>query len=166
MRVTGAVRGYVRNVVLAKVADRIKAAEDAAEKARAGRRVLVARAQELCEKLCDEAHAKFVREVKKLGLTLVPDTYSWDGVVNKGGNRVVIARVGSDDFAETMSKDRPAARHNPSAERERFYEAVDEPQRIGNAAKAAADRLLFELELGKVAKKELDGMLKELEVEL
>lgn len=166
MRVTCAVREYVRKAVLAKVADRLKAAEEAAEEAKAANAGKIAKAKELCEKLSAEAQAKFVKEAKKLGLTFIADTYGWDGDVNKGDNRVVIAQVDSGDFVETVSRDARAAKYNPSAERERFYKLVDEPQRIKEAAEHAADKLLFELELGKVAKKELDGLLKELEVEL
>lgn len=167
MRVTCAVREYVRKAVLAKVAGRLKVAEEAKEAATAARDEKVERARKLCEKLCAETQAKFVKEAKKLGLTFIPDSYvSWSGRIEKGGNRVIRADVDSDSFAETVSENCSAARHNPCAARDEFEKIAGEPDRIRKAANAAADRLLFELELGKVAKGELDRLLKELEVEL
>lgn len=167
MRVTGAVREYVRKAVLSKVADRLKEAEEAKEAAVAARDAKVEKAEELCRRICAEAQAKFAREAKKLGLTFIPDSYnSYTDKVTEGGNRAVVAAVGCDDFVETVARNSLAARHNPSAGRERFYEIVDEPKRIREAAEQAADRLLFELELGKIAKKEMDELLEKLEVEI
>lgn len=167
MRVTTAVREYVRKAVLAKVADKVEAAEKAREAAEADRRVKVAKATALCEKVCAEAQAKFVKEVKKkLGLTFVADTYDWRGDAEKDKNYAVRPTVDSDDFVETMSRNCNAAGHNPCAERERYYKLLDEPGRIRDAAGHVADKLLFELELGKVAKKELDETLTNLEVKI
>lgn len=166
MRVTAAMREYVRKVVLAKVAGKIEAAEEAAKVAKDNRDAKFEKAKALCEKLCAEAQTKFAKEVKKLGLTFIPDSY-WNGKVEKGGNVAVRANIELDDFVETLtSRNSLKAKLNPSGVREVFYELVDEPQRIREAAEQAADKLLFELELGKVAKKELDEALKELEVKL
>lgn len=165
MRVTCAVREYVRKAVLAKVEGKLRAAVDAAEEAKAAHAGKIEKAKELCEKLCAEAQAKFVKEAKKLGLTFIPDAYDWRGV-KEGENCAFVTNMDSDDFVETVSRGSLAARHNPCAAREEFYDILGEPKRIKEAAEHAADKLLFELELGKVAKKELDGLLKELEVEL
>jgi len=167
MRVTSAVRDYVKKMILSKVADRLKAAEDAAEAAKAARSAKVDKAKALCEKLRAEAQEKFVKEAKKLGLTFISDSYNYYGDVNeKNGNRALEIRVGSDDFAETVSQDCAAAKNNPNVDREMFFKLINEPQRIRDAANAAADKLLFELELGKIAKKELDELLKEIEVKI
>ena len=166
MRVTCAVREYVRKVVLAKVAGRLKKAEEAKEAAENARKETVAKARDLCERICSEAQERFVKEAKKLGLTFVSDTYDWCGNPEKDGNYAVKPEVGADDFVETASKDCSAAKYNPCAKREAFYEVLEEPKRIREAAETAADRLLFELELGKLAKKELDEALDELEVKL
>lgn len=167
MRVTIAVREYVRKVVLAKVADRIKEAEKARDEAMKERDDKVAKAEGLCKKICAEAQEKFVKEAKKLGLTFIPDTYECNRV-RKGDNLAVYASVDYDDFVETLTSRRDGikAKSNPCAARDEFDRVVGEPARIKDAVTAAADRLLFELELGKVAKKELDEMLKSLEVEL
>lgn len=166
MRVTCAVREYVRKAVLAKVADKLKAAVDAKEAAKAARAAKVEKAKKLCEKLCAEAEAKFVKEAKKLGLTFIPDLYGWSEV-KKGANHAVTAHVECDDFVETIaSRDSLEASLNPCKARDEFDKVVDEPERIRDAANTAADKLLFELELGKVAKGELDGMLEKLEVEI
>lgn len=166
MRVTSAVREYVRKAVLAKVAGRIEAANKAKEAAEADRNARVAKAKALCERVCAEAQAKFVKEARKLGLTFVADSYDWASNVTKDGNYAVKAEVGADDFVETMTRDCYAAKHVPCAAREKYYELLDEPKRIKEAATQAADKLLFELELGKVAKKELDEALKDLEVKI
>lgn len=168
MRVTAAMREYVRKAVLAKVAGKIEAAEKAAKAAEAARTDKFEEAEALCERLRAEAQAKFVKEVKKLGLTFIPDSY-WNGKVKDGGNVAIRAGIELDDFVETItmaSRDSLKAKCNPCAEREKFYELLDEPERIREAAKQAADKLLFELELGKVAKKELDETLNGLEVKL
>ena len=168
MRVTCAVRDYVKKMVLAKVADRLNAAEEAKEAAKAARDAKVEKAEALCKRICAEANAKFVKEAKKLGLTFIPDSYSsWGDTVEKGKNVAVETHIGHDDFVETLTtRNDMKAKCNPCAERDEFDRIVGEPARIRNAANAAADRLLFELELGKVAKNELDGLLKELEVEI
>lgn len=166
MRVSAAVREYVRKAVLAKVADKLKAAEEAAKVAKDNRDYKVEKAKELCKRLCAEAQAKFVKEVKKLGLTFIADAYRSDGSVDRNVNTAVTADVGHDSFVETLASRGLKAKCNPSAARDEFDRVVGEPERIRSAANAAADRLLFELELGKVAKGELDGLLKELEVEL
>lgn len=170
MRVTSAVREYVKNAVLAKVAGRLKEAEAAKEAAVAARSAKVEEARKLCEKLCAEAQAEFVKEAKeRLGLTFIPDLYSpwYGGTVEKGANTAFKADVDHDDFVETMtSRGDLRARSNPCADRDGFDRIVDRPSRIRKAADAAAGRLLFELELGKVAKGELDGLLEGLEVEI
>ena len=167
MRVTAAVREYVRKVVLEKVRDRLQKAELARGKAIAERDARVAKAREIAEEITKKAQEAFVKRCAKLGLTWVPDTYDWNGNVNeKGGNYALEVRVGQDDFAETMSSNCNAYKAVKSAERERVEAVCEEPKRIREAAEHAADKLLFELELGKVAKKELDDALKELEVEL
>lgn len=168
MRVTSAVREYVRKAVLAKVADQLKAAEDAWESAKAARNDKIEKAKELGRKLCEEAQEKFEKEVKKLGLTFISDSYnSWNNTVEKNANVVITANVDIDDFAETLTWCKSMkAECNPCAERDEFNRIMDEPARIKDAANTAADKLLFELELGKVAKGELDGLLKDLEVEL
>lgn len=167
MRVTCAMREYVRKAVLDKVADKLKSAEDARAAAIAARDAKVGEARKLCEEICAEAQAKFVREVKKsLGLTYIPHTYWVGGKVDENGNRAMTVSIGRCDFAETMDSSHCAAKFYPCAARDEFYRIVGEPDRIREAAASAADKLLFELELGKVAKKELDETLKGLEVEI
>ena len=167
MRITCAVRDYVRRTVLAKVEGELKAAKEAKDAAISARDGKVKAAGELCRKLCAEAQERFVKEAKrKLGLTFIPDLYDWSGV-QKGGNSALSVHVDHDDFVETMSShDDMKASLNPCKARDEFDRIVGEPKRIQDAANAAADRLLFELELGKVARKELDEALKGLEVKL
>ena len=167
MRVTSAVREYVRKVVLAKVKDKLQKAEEAKEKAIAECDAKLDKAKTLCEKLRGEAQAKFVKEARKLGLTWVPDSYNYNHKLDeKGGNYAFEVRVGQDDFAETMTSGCYAYEAVKSAERDRVEAVCKEPARIREVAGQAADKLLFELELGKVAKKELDDALAELEVKL
>lgn len=167
MRVTCAVREYVKKTVFAKVEDRIRKAEDAKAKALAERDARVAKAREIAKEIAAKAQEAFAKRCAKLGLTWVSDTYDYNHKLNeKGGNYVFEVRVGQDDFAETMSSNCYAFEAVKSAEREALEKVCDEPRRIREAANAAADKLLFELELGKVAKKELDEALKDLEVKL
>ena len=167
MRVTATVREYVHSAILAKVADKIEAAEEAKAAAIAARNAKVDKARELCKKMCADTQAKFIKEVKKtLGLTLIPEAYSYSGGVI-GDNLVVKAALDHDDFVETLTTrgDLKAKKH-PCAARDEYDKIVNEPTRIRSAANSAANRLLFELELGKVAKGELDGMLQGLEVKV
>lgn len=167
MRVTSTVREYVKKTVLAKVRDRLQKAELAKGEALAGRDAKVAKAREVAKEIADRAQAEFVKRCAKLGLTWVPDTYSYHCKLDeKDGNRAFEVRVGQDDFAETMSSNCYAHEAVKSAEREAVEKVCDEPHRIRDAANDATDKLLFELELGKVAKKELDEALKDLEVKL
>lgn len=169
MRVTSAVREYVRKVVFGKVQARHEAAEKAKDEAVATRDAKIRKAKEIADRLVEEMQRKFVDECrKKLGLSWIPDTYDWNGKVSKkGGNYAFRHDADEDDFFETVSEGSHAAKHHGKcAERERFAKICREPQRIRDAATDAAEKLLFELELGKVAKKELDEALKSLEVEL
>lgn len=169
MRVTCAVREYVRKAIFEKVRARHEAAEKAKDKAIATRDAEIRKAKEIADRLVEEMQRKFVDECrKKLGLSWIPDTYGWNGKISEeGGNYAFRCDVDEDDFFETVSEGSHAAKHQGKcAERERFNKVCGEPQRIKDAATAAADKLLFELELGKVAKKELDEALKCLEVEV
>lgn len=165
MRVTCAVREYVRKAVFAKVQERYDAAEKAADAAEGEYAAKVKEAHELAKKLAADAQAKFEKAVERLGLTWIRKTYDWTG--RPSDDRAAIkAGVDDDDFAETAGPNSTEAKANPSAVRDRIAKLAAEPGRIKAAAKMAADKLLFELELGKVAKKELDEALKGLEVEL
>lgn len=167
MRVTKAVREYVHQAILAKVADRIKLAEDASAAVEAARNDKIEKAKKLCEKMCAETQARFAKEVKKtLGLTLIPEIYGYSGSII-GANLVVRADVNRDDFVETLTtRNSIEAKNHPCAARDEYDKIVSGPYRIRSAAAAAADKLLFELELGKVAKGELDELLQSLEVKV
>lgn len=167
MRVTGAVREYVRKAVLAKVAGKLEAAEKAKDEAMKERDDKVAAAKALAESMAERFSREYAAEVAKLGLTWIPDTYDWYGKVSeKNGNRAFLANVSSDDFAETVPSNHRASKGVKSKERKRIADVLNEPERIRQAANDAADKLLFELELGKVGKKELDEALKGLEVKV
>lgn len=167
MRVTSAVREYVKKTVLAKVRDRLQKAELARGEALTARDAKVAKAREIAREIAAKAQDAFVKRCAKLGLTWVPDTYDYHYKLDEeDGNYAFEVRVEQDDFAETMSSNCCAYEAVKSAEREAVEKVCDEPHRIRDAANDAADKLLFELELGKVAKKELDEALKSLEVEL
>lgn len=167
MRVSVAVREYVRKAVLAKVADKLKAAELASGKVLAERDAKIEKAREIAKKIAETAQEAFVKRCAKLGLTWVPDVYNYQHKLDKKGeNRAFDVKVGQNDFAETLSANCYAHDAVKSAERDGFEKVCGEPERIKEAAKQAAEKLLFELELGKVAKKELDETLNELEVKL
>lgn len=167
MRVTAAVREYVRKTVLEKVRDRLQKAELARGKAISERDARVAKAREIAEEIAAKAQEAFVKRCAKLGLTWVPDSYNYNHKLDeKGGNYAFEVRVGQDDFAETMSSGCYAYEAVKSEERSRIEAVCKEPARIRETAEAAADKLLFNLELGKVAKKELDEALNDLEVEI
>lgn len=168
MRISAAVRKYVRNAVLAKVKDRVEAAEKARAAAIKERDDKVAAAKALAERLALAYSQEFAAEVAELvGLTWIPDTYDYGGnVAVKNGNKAFVTVVSTDDFAETVTVGNNARKGVKSDARTRFDDVVSAPDRIREAAEAAADRLLFELELGKVAKKELDEVLGKMEVKL
>lgn len=167
MRVTCAVREYVRKAVLAKVKDRLQKAGLARDEALAERDAKVAEAREIAKELAAKAQDAFVKRCAKLGLTWVPDTYDYNHKLDeKGGNYAFEVCVEQDDFAETMSSNCCAYRAVKSEARDAVEKVCKEPARIKEAVNDAAEKLLFELELGKVAKKELDEALKDLEVEL
>ena len=107
MRVTSAVREYVKKTVLAKVADRLEAAEKARNEAMKERDDKVVAAKDLAEKMAEMFSREFAAEAaSRLGLTWIPDSYDYYGKVSKkNGNRAFIANVCGDDFAETLSPD-------------------------------------------------------------
>ena len=167
MRVTSAMREYVRKAVLAKVRDRVQKAEDARAKVLAERDAKVAEARKVAKEIAAKAQEALVKRCAKLGLTWVPDTYNYNHKLDKkDGNYAFDVCVSQDDFAETLSSNCYAFESVKSAERDEFEKVCGEPHRIREAANDAAEKLLFELELGKVAKKELDEALKDLEVEV
>lgn len=169
MRVTCAVREYVRKAIFEKVRARYEAAKKAKDQAVAARDERIRKAKEIADRLVEETQRKFAAECrKKLGLSWIPDTYDWNGKVSeKGGNYAFRFGADENDFFETVYEGSHAARHHGKcAERASFAKTCKEPERIKGAAEHAADKLLFELELGKVAKKELDEALRGLEVEI
>lgn len=167
MRVTKAVREYVRKVVLSKVADKLEAAEKAKDAAIKERDDKVSAAKALAEKMLQRFNKEYAAEAAKLGLTWIPDMYDYLGnMLEKNGNAAFSVSVGSDDFEETITSGANAYKSVKSKERKRLDGVLNGPDRIRRAAEDAADRLLFELELGKVGKKELDDTLNELEVKL
>lgn len=169
MRVTKAVRGYVRKVVLAKVADRLEAAEKAKDAAIKERDDKEAAAKALAEKMIQRFQKEYAAEAAKLGLTWIPDTYGYQGtMIGKNDNTAFSVNVCCNDFEETISSGANAYAYvcAKSKARKRLADVLNGPERIRNAADDAADKLLFELELGKVGKKELDDALKGLEVKV
>lgn len=167
MRVTKAVREYVRKVVLAKVADRLEAAEKAKDAALKARNDKVEAAKALVNRMLPRFQKEYEAEAAKLGLTWVQDTYDYQGnMIAKNGNTAFSVSVCCDDFEETISSGANAYASVKSKARKRLADVLNGPERIRNAADDAADKLLFELELGKVGKKELDDALKGLEVKL
>lgn len=167
MRVTSAMRAYVYKAVLAKVQGALDKAEKARDDAKRIRGKKLADAEALAKKLAAEAQEKFAKLAKsKFGLTLVEQGYDYKGDPINEKNVVVKVHVDDGDFVETLPVRGSLARAIPCKVRDEFDKVCGEPQRIKDAATAAADRLLFELELGKVAKKELDEALKCLEVEV
>lgn len=167
MRVTGATREYVRKAVLAKVRDKVQKAELAKGKALAERDARIAKVRKIAEEIAARAQKEFVERAARLGLTWVPDSYNYNHKLDeKDGNRAFDVCVSQDDFAETLSSNCYAYRAVKSEVRDAVERVCKEPGRIKEAANDAAEKLLFELELGKLAKKELDEALKGLEVEL
>lgn len=167
MRVTKAVREYVRKVVLSKVADRLETAEKIKDAALKDRDDKVAAAKALAERMLTRFQKEYAAEAAKLGLTWIPDTYDYQGkVITRNGNTAFSVSVGCDDFEETISSRANAYASVKSKVRRSLADILNGPERIRDAAENAADKLLFELELGKVGKKELDEALKGLEVKL
>lgn len=169
MRVTKAVREYVHKVVLAKVADKLEAALKAKDAVLKDREDKVAEAKALAEKMLQRLQKEYAAEAAKLGLTWIPDTYDYNGkVLARNGNTAFSVSVCGDDFEETVSLGANAygCVSAKSKACRRVADVLNGPDRIRRAAEDAADKLLFDLELGKVAKQELDEMLKGLEVKL
>lgn len=169
MRVTKAVREYVRKVVLAKVAGKLEAAGNAKDAVLKDRDDKVAAAKALAEKMLQRFQKEYAAEAAKLGLTWIPDTYDYQGnMITRNGNTAFSVGVCSDDFEETISSGANAYGYASAKSKacRRVADVLNGPDRIRQAANDAADKLLFELELGKVEKKELDDTLKGLEVKL
>ena len=167
MRVTSSVKEYVKKAVLDKVADKIAEAEKAAEAVKLERREKVRKAKEIGERICEEAQEKFAKEVKsKVGLTLIRDMVNWQGVKEPNANRVIKIECDRNDFQETVDCDIVLAQAYPNKERDASNKVIYAPNKIREAAEHAANKILFELEVGKLAKKELDNILDNLEVQI
>ena len=164
MKVTKAVREYVTRIMNQKVAARKEKAEKAFEELTEARKSRIRAVKAFAERQILAVHEKVVKEAKRLGLTWIPDETCWDGGV-KDRNVSVKPDVDSSDFVETTEYPVNQKRY-PSPVRDEYVAARELPGRIQRAAEAATDKLLFELELGKVAKQELDGILDGLEVKL
>ena len=167
MRVTSSVKEYVKKAVLDKVADQIAEAEKASEAAKLERREKIRKAAEIGERICKEAQEKFAKEVKsKVGLTLISDMVKWNGEIEPKANHGIILKVDRNDYQETVDCDIVLAKAYPNKEREKTDKVIHAPNKIREAAEHAANKILFELEVGKVAKKELDNILENLEVQI
>lgn len=166
MRVTKAVRLYVEKVLMDKVRIPLDEAVRRKEAERKRRDELVKRVRDIATKKFAQAHASLVKEWARLGLTWVSDTYTYSGNRTDKQNVSFETAVGECDFAELMSCDTHAAKAHPNKVREEYRRLCAEPQRIRDAVSAAADKICFDLEIGAVAKRELDKLLKETEVKL
>ena len=167
MRVTSSVKEYVKKAVLDKVADQIAKAEKASEAAKLERREKIRKAKEIGERICEEAQEKFAKEVKsKVGLTLISDMVKWNGEIEPKANRVITLKCDRNDYQETVDCDMILAKAYPNKERDASDKVIYAPGKIREAAENAANKILFELEVGKLAKKELDNILDNLEVQI
>lgn len=167
MRVTSSVKEYVKKAVLDKVADKIAAAEKASEAAKLELSEKIRKAKEIGERICEEAQAKFAKEIKsKVGLTLINDMVKWNGEIEPKANHVIMLKCDRNDYQETVSCDLVLAKAYPNKERDASDKVIHAPNKIREAAEHAANKILFELEVGKLAKKELDNIIENLEIQI
>ena len=167
MRVTSSVKEYVKKAVLDKVAGQIAEAEKASEAAKLEIREKICKATEIGERICKEAQEKFAKEVKsKVGLTLIRDMVKWNGEIEPEANQVIMLKCDRNDYQETVGCDLVLAKAYPNKERDASDKVIYAPNKIREAAEHAANKILFELEVGKLAKKELDSIIENLEIQI
>jgi len=152
MKVTKLVREYVHGQALAKVKAELESAKRRAKQVADDLLSRREQVRKYAEKLCLECEDKVDKYARQLGLTPIREV---------GGcrNRIISVNINEYDFEESYPQ-------GDSPKRKAVEEILDEPERIEEAAKKAADELLFNLELGKVARKEIDFELAKLEVAL
>lgn len=164
MRMTLSMKQYVENQVFAKVKDQYDAAQAASKALKKRREEELKAVSEYANGLIVGLTAKVAAfAAKKFHLHFVETERSCWGPDKP--NELFSSNVGETDFLETKDSGRYNEEEmNPY--RRADLEVYEEPGRIAAAAKRASDKLIFEFELGKRAKSELDKAIAECEVAL
>lgn len=160
MRVTGAMKDYIRKCVEKKVADELTAAEKAKKDLVEKDSKALAAVKAYAETLIPEATKKVVAFAKKRGLTWCDHVPTWYGI-DENVNVALSVSIGSSDFEETNPHE-----HNTSAAKKMRDEINKKPERIKKAVEDAVNTIVFSLELGKAKKAELEELIASTEVEL
>lgn len=157
MRVTNAMRDYIRDLVAKKVEGRLAAAvkarseyDDALNKAKKAVR-------DYAESLVPALTEKVAKFAKARGLTYLAHEYGYSGKEYDDPNAAFAVSLCNEDYEETSSNCR-----TPSE----VAKIRNEPDRINKAVDKATNAVVFALELGKVKKAELEELIASTEVEL
>lgn len=161
MRVTQYMRDHVKSLLMKKVQSRYDAAGAAWKAAEKERHDLLDEVRRYASGLAERSSAQVAAFAARRGLTWILEERDWKGRV-EGPNLAFGVDVGADDFRETAS----SPRCRDEAKWKARQEIEGEPKRILDAVQKAADAVCFALELGKVGKAELEGLIEETEVEL
>lgn len=166
MRMTLSMKRYIENQVFAKVKARYDAAQEASKALKKRREEEIEAVQAYAKSLIEGFTAKVAAFAKKkFGLHFVESEPRGYYDAHDRPNELFNAEVCCSDFHETRDTGR-FDKETTSVHRKADLEVFNEPARIADAAKKVSDRLIFEFELGKRAKSELDKAIEEAKVDL
>ena len=158
MRVTNAMRAYIRDLVAEKVEKRLAAAVKAKAEYdnaldEAGKAV-----RDYAESLVPAMTEKVAKYAKARGLTYLDHEYDYAGRKRAEANAAFKVILDSDDYMETAS--------GPVDVPPEVAKLRSEPGRINRAVDRAADAIVFALEVGKARKADLEELIAGTEVKL
>lgn len=165
MRMTMSMKKYVEDQIFAKVKDQYDAAQAASKALKKRREEEIEAVQAYAQTLIEGFTAKVAAFAKKkFGLHFIEFEPRGYYDTHDRPNELFDTNVSESDFHET--RDTGRFDEETSVHRKADLEVFNEPARIADAAKKASDRLIFEFELGKRAKSELDKAIEEAKVDL
>lgn len=166
MRVSKAVREYVRKFIYAKTKPALDKAIEAADAARKERTRQLDEIRGIIRSVHESAHERIVKELKKKGYTWVREACYYGRLDPKEPNLSFSVELDSDkDIVETAVNSYVKEKY-PCKKRDEYDRIVHKPNEIEVKIDDTVQKFLFELELGKVAKDELDQALNNLEVDI
>lgn len=166
MRVSKAVREYVHKFIYAKAKPAIDEANEAVDAANEERRRQKEEIRKIIKSVYESAHERVVKELKKKGYTWIPETCYYGGFDPKEPNLSFSVELDTDkDIVETATNSYVKAKY-PCKKRDEYDRIVGRPREIEAKVEDTVQKFLFELELGKVSKNELDQALNNLEVDI
>lgn len=161
MRVTKTIRTYIYNRILEKAKDKLDEAQKRANAQDAEDDKNLKLIEAYADSLCAEMTSKVEAFAKKKGYTWRHHSFLADGTRTPYTNSAFVSNIRESAFEELYRNS-----FNDNAGYKNRTKINEEPERILTAVKAAADKIVFDLELGNTDKSKFEKLLDSINLEI